>query len=583
MISTVKLTAPMNRTGIKNKIYFIIIILIPVILFLLSFRYYSLNYPRALMRMDEGLIAATVRRLWLGDVIYKDFYIPYTPGLYYFYSWFIKLTGINIIITGRLWQIILTSLFSIIVYHISRRLMPRALAFFAGLYTVFVGGIGYNYHFASSASFGVFLAFITLLFIFKFYELKKKLYLISSGVFLGLTMLFFQPAAIFTGSSVLMHLILQKYIFYESDSSKSNYSLKSLFMNISIFLVSFLIIISISIIYFCFYLHISLKLLFEELFIWPAVAGKVFKLCVYPKVEYGTYLFFLQKNSLYLPIITILSMVIFLLYRFLKMHIINKEGADTSLLINIHKLNSKDGKALLLLMLSMSSYPYFHTTPGGSHWFVFIPYIHILGLYMIYEVAASLFKNNKTGIFTYVKKSLLLLFIIPYVAYYLRAPSANIGSLYSHDIYSGLKYLYKNLDNHDTLLRILVKERFKDPEYYFPDSYEYEVAGYIKNHTDPADRIYVFASGPLLYYLADRNNSTKNDSVLRGTLEGGREEEEIIALELLPPKYIILCPDFLTQQAWDHYGKLANYILSNYYEVANISNFLIFAKQTASY
>lgn len=550
----------MNKSNLKRRISLIIRIIIPAILLMLGLQYYSLNYPRAIVSIDEGLIAASVRRILLGEVAFRDFHMSYGPGIYYLYSWILKLIKIDIFLLGRLWQMLLVSIFSVIVYYISLRILPRFLAFFAGLYTLFVCRIGYNFGWASAHSFAVLFAFISLLFIFKFYERDKKIYLILSGIFIGLTALFFYPWAIFTGFAIFMHLILKKYIFNKDNNLGSKYSMKRLFPNIFIILLSCIAVVLFPVIYFCF--HASLNGLIRELFILPAKIIKGQQLAFYPKIIYTNYMDFLHVNSLYFPIfIIILSLIVFL-YHF-----------------KTKRLSLKDSHVLLLIILSIVTYGYFHKTPGESHWFVILPPINILGLYLVYKAALYIFKSTGAIIVAYVKKFILVLFIIPMIVYYFEPPYTSLWDGGTLNIYWGLKYLCRNFNNHNTLFRFLFKERSREPEYYCPDNYEHEVAYYIKRHTSPNDKIYVFATSPLLYYLADRSNPTKTDEFLMGGFGIERENEAISYLELDPPKYIILVPNMFTQQSWDHHRILANYILRNYYQVDNINNYLIFAKR----
>lgn len=546
---------------IKPRIYLIFRIIIPILLFLAGLRYYSLNYPRSIVSIDEGLIASSVRRILLGQVVYKDFHICYGPGIYYLYSWIIKLFNINIFLLGRLWQMLLVSIFSVVIYYISLRVLPRPLAFFAGLYTLFVCRIGINLGWASAHSFGVLFAFISLLFILKFYELDKKIYLILSGIFFGLTSLFFHPWALFMGVSIFAHLIIQKYIFYKNNSLALQYPLRRVFVNISIILSSFLAVVLIPAVYFC--SQFSLKGLIRETFILPIAAAKGQKFAFYPKLIYTNYLNFFHINSLYFPAFVILFSVSFFLYRFWA-----------------RKLDKKDNCALLLIILSALTYYYFHLTPAESHWFVILPSVNILGLYLIYRAAAYIFKNPKVIIPGYIKKFILLLFILPLVIYYFKPPYTSLWDGGTLRIYWGAKYLCRNFNNHNTLFRYLIKERSRESWYYCPDNYgEYTVAEYLKRETAPVDKIYVFASSPLLYYLADRSSPTKNDHFLMCGLNIEGENEEIFYLERDPPKYIILVPNMFTQQSWDYHRILANYILTNYYQIDDIDNYLIFVKK----
>lgn len=550
----------MEKARFKKIIYSALKGSAPFALFLTGLRYYSLNYPRVIVSIDEGLIASTVRRILLGELPYRDFHLPYGPGIYYLYLWIIRLFNIDIFLLGRLWQMFLVSVFAVVIYYISLRVLPRFLAFFAGLYTLFVCRIGYNYGWASTQSFAVLFSFIALLFIFKFYERDRKIYLVFSGIFLGLTCLFFLTWAFCMGFTIVIYPILQKRIFYRNTPLMAKYTLKRFFINNSIILLSFLAVILIPVLYFC--LQCSPGGLIEELFILPFMAAKDHGLGFYTRMAYKNYLDFFHINSLYFPVFVFVFSLVFFLRRFGR-----------------KKLDLKDSYVLPLLILGLVTYGYFHRTPADSHWFVILPPFNILGLYLIYKAGAHLFKKTAGVIFTRAKELFLLLFIIPLIVYYFKPPYTSLwdGGKLSMRWASG--YLWRTRGNHNTLFKFLFNERSREPRYYCPENLEYDVAGYIRRRTTPADKIYVFSTSPLLYYLADRSSPTKNDHLLKGGNRAQRETEEIAYLEADPPKYIILVPNMLTQRAWDYYQGLADYILANYYQVNNIDQYLIFVKK----
>src|SRR5206468_5089805 len=72
------------------------------------------------------------------------------------------------------------------------------------------------------------------------------------------------------------------------------------------------------------------------------------------------------------------------------------------------------------------------------------------------------------------------------------------------------------------------------------------VVDYLRSHSEPGDRIFVYPAAPLLYFLADRPNATRFNHLLPGLLSPAEVVEAIAALEHRPAVYVV----------WDARGAL---------------------------
>jgi 4-amino-4-deoxy-L-arabinose transferase-like glycosyltransferase len=106
-------------------------------LYLLSF------YSYTAMNSDEGVVLQGAQRILGGQVMYRDFFSPYTPGSYYWIALLFKIFG-NSLLVGRAALIVYGGAFSVVTYLLARRLCSRWSALLA-CYMVTVAGLPYRF------------------------------------------------------------------------------------------------------------------------------------------------------------------------------------------------------------------------------------------------------------------------------------------------------------------------------------------------------------------------------------------------------------------------------------------------------
>lgn len=77
--------------------------------------------------IDEGYFADLADRVARGELPYRDFATPYTPGLHYLHAWAFGLIGRDLV-TMRLLLVVVKSALAVLLYVLGRRLMPPAFA-----------------------------------------------------------------------------------------------------------------------------------------------------------------------------------------------------------------------------------------------------------------------------------------------------------------------------------------------------------------------------------------------------------------------------------------------------------------------
>jgi len=107
------------------------------------------------------------------------------------------------------------------------------------------------------------------------------------------------------------------------------------------------------------------------------------------------------------------------------------------------------------------------------------------------------------------------------------------------------------------------------------------LAAYLRDHSRPGERIFVYPAAPLIYYLVDRPNATRFNHVFPGLLSEADEQETIERLASVPATYVIW--DSFGAEYWGQpgiYRRLTDYIWDNYDPVESIGGFEVMRRKT---
>jgi len=147
-------------------------------------------FNRGFTTHDEGNMLHAAQRILDGNVVYKDFMFPYTPGIVFVLAAFFKLFGESIL-TGRVLMLIINTLTSIVIYKITHIVTKRPhLGYFAALLFLSWGPTHINFPWHSM--FAIFSGVLTVLCLLLATKNNPQKYYFLSGLTTFLTFLFKQ-------------------------------------------------------------------------------------------------------------------------------------------------------------------------------------------------------------------------------------------------------------------------------------------------------------------------------------------------------------------------------------------------------
>jgi len=97
---------------------------IALLLFAGSSLYFHLFYNYTTLNVDEGIVLQGAQRILEGQVLYRDFFSLFTPGSYYWMALFFRVFGSSILV-GRTVLIVEGGLLSVLTYLVARRVCLR--------------------------------------------------------------------------------------------------------------------------------------------------------------------------------------------------------------------------------------------------------------------------------------------------------------------------------------------------------------------------------------------------------------------------------------------------------------------------
>ena len=161
-----------------------------LLLFVSAFALLLPGIHQAVGLYDEGVITYGAVRVMDGHVPYRDIWVIYSPAQFYVLAAAFKLFGTSIMVE-RLWDTTARALLSVIAYLIATRLTSRRAALLAWLAVVaWVGYYGFYGYPAFPAIDCCFASILAMTIAFRRQHPQRERWLVLSGVMLGLAALF---------------------------------------------------------------------------------------------------------------------------------------------------------------------------------------------------------------------------------------------------------------------------------------------------------------------------------------------------------------------------------------------------------
>ncbi len=172
----------------------------PLAILILGFSYYISYFDYGIRLSDEGFLVDGAERVLRGQLPISDF-MSYTPGSYFLLALLFKLFGVNLLIS-RLMEIAFLLMNGVMIFYVSKRLMPSHWALIPSFLLILFPGPWYKVFFA----FGLLLPLVAL---FRFLEKKTTVRILMVGLTIGIALVFKLEAVFYSLITVLIVLFLQ--------------------------------------------------------------------------------------------------------------------------------------------------------------------------------------------------------------------------------------------------------------------------------------------------------------------------------------------------------------------------------------
>lgn len=531
-------------------------VILPILLFLIGIGYYRSFYNYGIDLFDEGILVNGAIRILRGEIIYRDFF-GYEPGRYYLFALLFKLFGIDLQMI-RLAMVFLTSLAPVLVYLISRRIMPRNFALLAALLMLIAPGVYY---------FRLFILFIllNLLMISKYLDKGARFWLLGSALVPAICIGFYQDITSFAILATFPLIVVHNLYSFSPEEEYINEKRK-VFQSITREMLCYATLLTLvgSAIYIFFFLP-AFRKDFISAYFYPRSflyhlnlpLPRLFSLFTSGEWRITGIRVLFENSLFYLPIGIYFAISLLLINRFIS-----------------KKLGHIDLYLLLFFILGVLTFSRTSVRADFDHLFLSLPLAYILGcylLFLLYHKARVLIRRPRPRILSLLMGILLppLILIIP-LAFI-------IDVTLCHGFYVGSIGI---LRGEHTLLEL---ERAK--LYVSADKAEVirQVVSYIKEHTCPEDSIFALPINPMWYFLCERDNPTSYECVLPEMLPARRKAGDDVQRQIIrdihdaQTKYIIYhdwVKDAREDRRFRYYAKsIEDYIKSNYHLVKKIEFF----------
>jgi len=483
------------------------------VVYFLSFSKFGLNI------WDEGGYANGTLRTLNGENALVDFNPNgYLPGRYWYGILFFKLFGVEIQ-SLRIGIALITPLMVMMVYSISRKIMPTGFSFLAALCVLSAPSMYYN-------RFYPFFVILILYFLTK--TIANRNFISLTGLTLTILLSSFFKFEV-TLFSILVSLVILAILFF-NNSIKFNIHLGK-FLNVS---PKYLTCLSGSGIvatgFFLFYLGKDgyflqvFKIVVEAHEVWGNPFPELFPFFkLYNEIGYHK---IFERILFYLPICVYSLVLVIILVQFF----LNKYDFE---LVNLH--------LLAIVGFGICAFGLVIWRAGFDNLLRTLPPFYILFSYLLFIVWQKvIFFQNNSGNPIHVKVtrvplSLLIVFL-PSLFYY---EMNTYHGFYAGSVGARNWVVNKNLKamNPETtpvkLERLDVKTRPAEAKWIS------EVVNRINLYSKKGDPILALPLNPLFYFLTDRINPTPYEWVLPGMLDKDEELKMVEILKIKLPKVIV--------------------------------------------
>lgn len=213
------------RLGNKWLYFFQRDSVIATALFLISLGLLSLDWRYSLSNgnffLQGGVSTVGAERVLNGDMPYRDFWTMYAPGHFYLLASLFKIFGVHLFV-----EVIAASVVSagsaVVIFFIGRKLFTnRLLALIpSGVFLAVMYNTAYFKRLGSYPS-AIFLIFIALYLIVRYYRAGRLGFLIAVGVMVGLAIIFKHDIAGYTAIAITVGIVIHRICKTKSDSRSS--------------------------------------------------------------------------------------------------------------------------------------------------------------------------------------------------------------------------------------------------------------------------------------------------------------------------------------------------------------------------
>ena len=486
---------------------------IALVVYFLSFSKYGLNI------WDEGGYANGTLRTLNGENALVDFNPNgYLPGRYWYGVLFFKLFGVEIQ-SLRIGVVLFTPLMVIMVYSISRKIMPTGFSFLAALCVLSAPSMYYN-------RFYPFFVILILYFLTKTIANRNLISLTGLTLTILLSSFFKFEVTLF---SILISMVILAILFF-NNSIKFNIHVGKILNVFPKYLtyLSGLGIIATG--FFLFYLGKDgyflqvFKIVVDAHEVWGNPFPELFPFFkLYNELGYHK---IFERILFYLPIWVYSLVLVIILVRFF----LNKYDIE---LVNLH--------LLAIVGFGICAFGLVIWRAGFDNLLRTLPPFYILFSYLLFIVWQKLilFQNNSENpIHAKVTRALLSLLIVflPSLFYY---EMNTYHGFYAGSIGARNWVVNKNFKamKPETapvkLERLDVKTRPAEAKWVS------EVVNRINLYSNKGDPILALPLNPLFYFLTDRVNPTPYEWVLPGMLDKDEELKIVEILKIKLPKVVV--------------------------------------------
>jgi len=486
---------------------------IALVVYFLSFSKYGLNI------WDEGGYANGTLRTLNGENALVDFNPNgYLPGRYWYGVLFFKLFGVEIQ-SLRIGVVLLTPLMVIMVYSISRKIMPAGFSFLAALCVLSAPSMYYN-------RFYPFFVILILYFLTKTIANRNLISLTGLTLTILLSSFFKFEVTLF---SILVSMAILAILFF-NNSIKFNIHVGKI---LNIFPKYLTYLSGLGIIatgFFLFYLGKDgyflqvFKIVVEAHEVWGNPFPELFPFFkLYNEIGYHK---IFERILFYLPIFVYSLVLVIILVRFFS----NKYDFE---LVNLH--------LLAIVGFGICAFGLVIWRAGFDNLLRTLPPFYILFSYLLFIVWQKVifFQNNSGNPVhakvTRVPLSLLIVFL-PSLFYY---EMNTYHGFYAGSVGARNWVVNKNFKamNPETapvkLEKLDVKTRPAEAKWIS------EVVNRINLYSKKGDPILALPLNPLFYFLTDRINPTPYEWVLPGMLNKDEELKMVEILKIKLPKVVV--------------------------------------------